>query len=121
MKTPYENMGGTYHQEGDYLIPCLIAPTAPKICVWGMGRKRYLQQYQDGVYTGMLLSGKLNAHLEEIDHAAEEMFFQLVSQMAASEGITEQLKAKDQMAWARQMNSIRIRIEEIVYSEFIDK
>ena len=61
----------TYHREGDYLIPDLIAPPAPKIGVWGMRRKRYLQQYHDGIYTGMLLSGKLNAHLEEIDRTAE--------------------------------------------------
>ena len=73
MKTPYERMGGTYHQEGDYLIPNLIAPPAPKIGVWGLRRKRYLQQHYDGIYTGLLLNSKLNAHLEEIDHTAEEM------------------------------------------------
>ena len=60
----------TYHREGDYLIPDLIPPESPRIGVWGMRRKRYLQQYYDGIYTGLLLSGKLNAHLEEIDRAA---------------------------------------------------
>ncbi len=116
----FERMGGTYHREGDYLIPDLIAPPAPKIGVWGVRRKRYLQQYQDGIYTGMLLSGKLNAHLEEIDRAAEDMFFQLVEQMAERAGITERLKADDQLEWVRQINAIRNQAEETVYREFIN-
>ena len=118
-KSDYERMGGTYHREGDYLIPDLIAPRAPKIGIWGMRRKRYLQQNHDGIYTGMLLSGKLNSHLEEIDRAAEEMILQLVSQMATSEGITEQLKAQDQMLWVQRMNDIRARAMEIVYHDLI--
>lgn len=119
MKTPYERMGGTYHQEGDYLIPDLIAPPAPKVGVWGLRRKRYLQQYHDGIYTGLLLNGKLNAHLEEIDHAAEDMFFQLIDQIAACEGVTDQLKAKDQMLWVQRMNRIRNRATEIVNRDLI--
>lgn len=119
MKTPYERMGGTYHQEGDYLIPDLIAPPAPKIGVWGMRRKRYLQQHHDGIYTGLLLSGKLNTHLGEIDQAAEDMFLQLVDRIAAREGVTEQLKANNQIAWVGAMNNIRKRAEETVISELI--
>ena len=119
MKTPYELTGGTYHQESDYLIPDLIAPPAPKIGVWGMRRKRWLQQYHHGIYTGMLLSGKLNAHMEEIDRAAEDMFLQLVSQMAINEGVTEQLKAQDQVLWVQRMNSIRDRAMETVNNELI--
>ena len=118
-QSDYERKGGTYHREGDYLIPDLIAPQDPKIDVWGMRRKRYLQQYHDGIYTGMLLSGTLNAHLEEIDRAAEGMFFRLVSQMATSEGVTEQLKARDQMLWVQRMNSIRDRVTEIINRELI--
>ena len=118
-QSDYERMGGTYHREGDYLIPDLIAPQDPKIGVWGMRRKRYLQQYHDGIYTGMLLSGTLNAHLEEIDRAAEGMFFQLVSQMATSEGVTEQLKAQDQMLWVQRMNSIRDGAMETVNHDLI--
>ena len=118
-QSDYERMGGTYHLEGDYLIPDLIAPPAPKIGIWGMRRKRYLQQYHDGIYTGMLLSGKLNSHLEEIDQAAENMFFQLVDQMAASEGITEQLKVRDQMLWVQRMNCIRDIATEVVNHDFI--
>ena len=109
----------TYHREGDYLIPDLITPESPRIGVWGMRRKRYLHQYYDGIYTGLLLSGKLNAHLEEIDRAANEMYDQLIVQYAEREGLTEELKAEDQMEWVRRMNGIRERVEEAVCKEFI--
>ena len=118
-QSDFERMGGTYHQEGDYLIPDLIAPPAPKIGVWGMRRKRYLQQYHDGIYTDLLLSGKLNAHLEEIDRAAENMLFQLVRQLADQAGITEQLKANNQLKWVSQMNKIRCQAEEIIRHDII--
>ena len=109
----------TYHREGDYLLPDLIPPESPNIGVWGLRRRRFLQQHHDGIYTGMLLSGKLNAHLEEIDRSANEMLELLIRQLAAREGITEQLKATDQMEGVRQMNSIRERAEEIVSKELI--
>ena len=109
----------TYHREGDYLIPDLIPPKAPRIGVWGMRRKQFLQQYHDGIYTSLLLSGKLNAHLEEIDRSAGEMFDLLMKQYAAREGATEQLKAKDQMEWVRRMNGIRERVEESILSGLI--
>ncbi len=109
----------TYHREGDYLLPDLIPPESPRIGVWGMRRKQYLQQYHDGIYTGLLLSGKLNAHLEEIGRAANELFDLLMKQYAVCEGVTEELKAKDQMEWVRRMNSIRVRVEETVISELI--
>ena len=118
-QSDYERMGGTYHHEGDHLIPDLIAPPAPKIGVWGMRRKRYLQQYHGGIYTGLLLSGKLNAHLEEIDQAAEDMFFQLVEQMATREDVTEQLKVRDQMLWVQRMNNIFERAMETVHHNMI--
>ena len=120
MKTPYELKGGTYHQEGDYLIPDLIAPPAPRIGVWGMRRRRFLQQYHGGIYTGLLLSGKLNAHLAEIDCTAEDMFLQLVEQMAKQAGITELLKTDKQLEWIRQMNAIRNQAEGIVFHEIIN-
>ena len=110
----------TYHREGDYLLPDLIPPETPKIGVWGMRRRDYLRKYHDGVYTGMLLSGKLNAHLEEIDRSANEMFDLLMKQYAAREGVTEQLKAVNQMEWVRRMNSIRERVEEIVLCDLIN-
>ena len=97
----------TYHREGYYLIPDLIPPGAPPMGVWGMRRREFLRKHHDGIYTGLLLSGKLNAHLEEIDRAASEMFDQLIEQYATREGVTEQLKTEDQMEWVRRMNSIR--------------
>ena len=109
----------TYHREGDYLLPDLVPPPEPKIGFWGMRRKRYLQQYHDGIYTGMLLSGKLNAHLEEIDHSANALFDHLIKQYADREGVTEGLKAIDQMEWVRRMNSIRERVIEIVNMDII--
>ena len=109
----------TYHREGDYLIPDLIPPESPRIGIWGMRRRDYLRQHHDGLYTGMLLSGKLNAHLDEIDRSANEMFDLLVKLYAACEGLTEELKAKDQMEWVRRMNSIRERVEDVVCKELI--
>ena len=109
----------TYHREGDYLLPNLLPPPAPKIGVWGMRRKRYLQKYHDGIYIGMLLSGKLNAHLEEIDRSANEMFDLIVKQYTACDGVTEALKASDQMTWVRQMNEIKSRAVEVVLTELI--
>lgn len=109
----------TYHREGDYYLPDLLPPDAPRIGAWGLRRKRFLQQYHDGIYTGLLLSGKLNAHLEDVDRAANEMFDLLVKQYAAREGVTEQLKAKDQMEWVRRMNSIRERVTEVICKEIL--
>ena len=119
MKSLYEELGGTYHKEGDYLIPNLAAPPSPHIGIWGLRRKNYLLKNREPIYTAMLLSGKLNAHLEEVDRQAEEMLFRLVDQMARTEGVTEQLKATDQMAWVGAMNNIRARAEEVVYAELI--
>ena len=118
-KSFFERMGGTYRQEGDYLIPDLSAPELPAIGVWGQRRKRYLKEHRQAFYTALLLSGKLNDHLSEIDEQAEAMFSQLVKQMAEQDGITEQLKADNQMEWVRRMNSIRNRVEEIIFHEYI--
>ena len=109
----------TYHREGNYLIPDLLLPEDPCIGAWGVRRKRYMQQYHEGIYTGMLLSGKLSAHLEEIDRAANEMFDLLVEQYASREGVTEQLKAENQMEWIQQMNGIREAAEEVIWNELI--
>lgn len=119
-KSLFERIGGTYRQEGDYLIPNLSVPEFPAIGVWGQQRKRYLKEQQQALYTALLLSGKLNDHLSETDCQAENMFSQLVKQVAAAqEGITEQLKAENQMEWVGRMNSIRSVAEEIVNSEII--
>ena len=109
----------SYHQEGDYLLPDLLPPASPSIGIWGLRRRSYLQKHHDGLYTGLLLSGKLNAHLEEIDRTANEMFDLLMKQYAAREGVTEQLKSKNQLEWVQRMNSIRERVEEIINTELI--
>ncbi len=110
----------TYHREGNYLLPDLVPPAPPRIGIWGMRRREFLRKHHDGLYTGLLLSGKLNAHLEEIDRSANEMFDLFVEQYADREGMTEQLKAEDQMEWVRRMNNIRERVTETVYDELID-
>ena len=111
----------TYHWEGDYLIPDLISPESPKIGVWGERRRQFLRKFQRPVYDAMLMSGTLNAHLEKVDSSAEEMIDRLTKQIVEREGITESLKAADQMAWVQKMNSIRTRAEEIVMSYLIFK
>ena len=109
----------TYHREGDYLLPNVIPPENPQIGIWGLRRKNYLLKNKKPIYTGMLLSGKLNVHLEEIDRTASEMIDRLVGDMAKREGVTEALKVSDQMAWLGAMNNIRNRAEEIVLREVV--
>ena len=109
----------TYHTEGDYLLPDVIPPQNPQIGVWGLRRKNYLLKNKKSLYTGMLLNGKLNAHLEEVDRTASEMLDRLIADMAKREGVTEALKAADQMAWVGAMNGIRSRAEEIVFREVV--
>ena len=112
-------MNLTYHWEGDYLIPDLVAPESPNIGIWGERRRQYLRTEKKSHYTAMLMKGTLNAHLEEIDRTAEEMLDRLIAQMAEREGITEALKASNQMAWVQAMNSIRNRAEEIIWKDLI--
>ena len=109
----------TYHIEGNYLLPDLIPPESPRIGIWGMRRREFLRKHHGGIYTGLLLNGKLNAHLEEIDRSANEMLNLLITQYAERERITEELKAQDQMEWIRRMGSIRERAEETAFSELI--
>lgn len=119
-KSLFEQMGGTYMQQGDYMLPNLILPAENQpIGIWGQRHARYLKQHHRILYYSLLTSGKLNAHLAEIDRQAEEIFFRLIKQMANSEDVTEQLKAKNQMEWVRRMNNIRNRAMEIVYTKVI--
>ena len=111
--------GLDYELVGNYYLPCLKTPKSPKVGRFGMMYHNYLHNYKRVTYSGLLLSGKLKAHVEDIDRQAEEMFSQLVEQMKQSEGVTEQFKAADQMKWARLMNNIRNRAEEIVKSEVL--
>ena len=121
MKSYFEERGGTYTQVGDVLIPDLVMDSQPKgeIGVWGWRRKRYLQEHKKGVYNAMLLNNTLTQHLIDTNTEALDLMDTLVRQMAKAEGVTEELKRKDQMAWIGQMNNIRNRAEEIVRSELI--
>ena len=120
-KSIFEQMGGTYTQVGDYLIPNLvISETAQSpLGKYGRMRKRYLKEYRPVLYTNLLTTGKLDQHLAEIDRSCEERRELLISQMAKREGVTETLKASNQMEWVRRMNSIRNRAEEIVLHELV--
>ena len=109
----------TYQQNGDYLILDLAAPEAPRIGKYGTMRHQYLRSHHRGIFDGMLLKGTLNAHLEEIDRQANEMMERLTAQIAKAEGVTESLKARDQMAWVGAMNNIHNRAEEIVLHDLI--
>lgn len=113
-KSTFEQMGGTYRHEGDYLLPNLTVPESTPIGIWGQRRKRYLREHRGPLYTALLLGGKLDAHIMEVDQQAQEMFSRLIEQMAGQEGITELLKQENQMEWVRRMNNIRNRAEEII-------
>ena len=116
-----EQNGLWYELQGDYYIPCLVLDeeiTQP-IGMWGRKHLRYIKEYRPVLHTTLLLSGKLNSHLAEIDNRATEMFDRLMKQLAEKEGITEHLKAQDQMAWVQRMNNICNAAEEIVNAEVI--
>ena len=114
-----EKTGLKYELVGDYYYPCLEAPEAPKVGRFGIMYHYYLRNHKRVTYSGLMLSGKLKEHIEDIDRQAEDMFSQLVDRMKQAEGITEQLKATNQLEWVRRMNSIRNRAEEIVKSEVV--
>ena len=121
-KTIFEEMGGAYVRQGDYLLPCLSLPAEKEnkpIGVWGQRHLRYIRQYKQILYTTLLTSGKLNSYLADIDEQAEGMFLRLVEQIANREGVTEQLKVENQIEWVRAMNSIQHRVTEIVNAELI--
>ena len=120
-KSLFEQMGGTYAKVPDYLLPNLILPEEEQksIGIWGQRHARYLKQNHKVLYMNLLTSGKLNAYLADIDEQAEAMFSQLVKEMADKQGVTEHLKATDQMAWVGKMNAIRNAAIEIVNKELI--
>lgn len=122
MKSLFEQMGGTYTLQGDHYLPNLISPAEEEtktIGIWGQRHLRYLKQHRKVLYTNLLTSGKLKSYLADIDEQTETMFFRLVEQMAQRNGVTESLKAIDQMAWVQKMNNIRNAAREIVYAELI--
>lgn len=121
MKSLYEQMGGTYRQESDYLIPNLLPPEGSDTPLGKYGRLRrtFLKEHHNGIYTAMLMDGSLWDHLHEIDQSCKERLDRIVTQMAERENATEALKASDQMEWVRSMNSIHNRAEEIVLYELV--
>ncbi len=116
-----EKNGLWYEKQGDYYIPCLSLPEEEQkpVGIWGQRHLRYIKQHRRVFYANLLTSCKLNSYLADIDEQAEEMFSRLVKQMAECEGVTEQLKTIDQMAWVGAMNNIRSRAEEVVYTNLI--
>ena len=120
-KSFFEQNGGTYTRVGDVLLPNLSIGELEQrpIGKYGRMRKRYLKKHCPALYTNLLLSGILNQHLAEIDQACEDRIELITAQMAKREGVTEQLKAGDQMEWVRRMNNIRNRVEEIVLHELV--
>ena len=109
----------TYTLVGDYYRPNLIAPESPKVGRWGMLRFNYLRKHRESLYTIMLMENTLNPHLEEIDRQAQEMEQQIISQLAQQEGVTEQLKADNQMEWVGRMSNLRSAVTETVNAEVI--
>ncbi len=121
MKKKYEEMGGTYIRQGDYLIPCLTLPEEEQrfIGVWGQRHKRYLKEHKRTVYITLLTSGRLNSYLADIEEQTQERFERIVEQMKERQGVTEQLKAENQMDWVARMNNIQACAREIVDKEII--
>ena len=121
MASYFEQRGGTYTPVNGVLLPDLVldAPPPGSLGKFGRMRKRYLEQRRDGTFTALVLSGKLTEHLLEVDQTARDQLAALTRQLAADEGVTESLKARDQLEWLRHMNSLRNRAEEIVKNELI--
>ena len=114
-----EENGLHYELVGDYYLPLLTVPETPPLGIWGRRRHRYLKEHRPVIYNTMLLSGKLFNHLAEVDQQAMDLHDRLMKQMAAQAGITEQLKAQDQMAWVQQMNAIDAQVREIIDHDLI--
>ena len=121
-KTIFEDMGGTYTQVGNYLLPDLKLPEEEKqanIGVWGMRHKRFLKENHRVLYSNLMTSGKLVTYLDDIEQQATAMFLRLVKELAEKEGVSEELKADNQMEWVARMNNIRSRATEIINTELI--
>lgn len=120
--TLFEQLGGTYTQTGDYLLPDLSLPAEKDdrpIGIWGQRRLRYLKQYHKVIYYNLLTSGKLHSHLADTEEQAQQLFLRLEKELAEKEGVTEQLKFSDQMTWVQKMNNIRSRVNEFIVKEII--
>lgn len=120
-KSLFEEMGGKYERQGDYLIPCIALPAEKEqpIGTWGQRHLDYLKKYQKATYTNLLTSGRLNAYLADIDRQAQERFKRLIDGMKQTQGITERLKEENALEWIGRMNNIRACAREIVNEEII--
>lgn len=120
-KALFEQLGGTYTCQGDYFLPDLILPQQETrtIGVWGERRRKYLKEHHRVLYYNLLTSGKLQAHLADVEEQAQEMFERLTRQMTEKQGVTETLRASNMLAWARQLNNIRACANEIVINDII--
>ena len=121
-KVIYDEKNGLWYElQGDYYIPCIKLPEKEQqpIGIWGQRHLRYIKQNRKVLYLNLLTSGTLNSYLVEIDQQAEDMFFRLVKQMAEREGVSDTLKAENQMEWVQRINSIRNRAIEIVNTGII--
>ena len=120
-KSLFEEMGGRYKRQGDYLIPCITLSDEEEqsIGLWGERHLHYLKEYRRGTYINLLTRGRLNTYLADIDRQAEELFFGLVEQMKQAQGITEHLKAENQLEWVQRLSNIRACAREIVEKEII--
>ena len=120
-KTIFEELGGKYERQGDYLIPCLTVPAEEErpIGTWGQRHLDYLKQYRKVTYTNLLTSGRLNAYLADIDRQEQERFERLIEDMKQAQGITEQLKEENALEWTERLANIRACVREIVNDEII--
>ena len=121
MKSLFEQLGGTYHEENGYLIPDLRLPAEEEksIGTWGQRHLDYLKQYRKVTYTNLLTSGRLNAYLSNINEQAQERFERLIEGMKQAQSVTEQLKAENALEWIGRLNNIRACAREIVNSEIV--
>jgi len=122
MKSLFEELGGTYRREGDYLVPDLSLPSDDaeiRIGKYGRMRKRFLKEHRPALYANLLLNGTLTKHLAEIDRSCLDRLENIETVMMKQEGVTETLKASNQMEWVRQRNSIHDRAEEVVLTELV--
>lgn len=120
--TIFEQMGGTYTQVGDYMLPDLLPAEEEKeahIGIWGLRHKRYLKQNHKVFYYNLLTSGKLNSYLADIEQQAQDLFLWLVKELAEKENVNEELKAENLMLWVQKMNNIRNRAIEVVNTKLI--
>ncbi len=118
----YDKKNGLWYElQGDYYLPCLTLPKQEnvEIGVWGERRRRFIRRHHRALYYNLMTAGKLFSYLAEINQQAEEMFFRLVEELSEKEGVTEKLKAENQMLWVQRMNNIRNRATEIVNAELI--